>query len=110
MNLACTLAAVLLIFVAVDCYHAEKTYSIALIGDSLFNRPTNLHGLIEKIQANLPEYSLNITNHAGDGARIKVIRDLLPIALNDKPGLQFLIYLFVFIPKNNPPIVFNRVK
>lgn len=48
----------------------NRNFTIALLGDSLINKPFNNFELAEKIQAYLPGYNLNIINCGSNGATI----------------------------------------
>ena len=48
----------------------DRTFTIALLGDSLVNKPFQMFQLSEKIQAHLPGYKLNIINCGSNGAEI----------------------------------------
>ena len=48
----------------------NRNFTVALLGDSLINKPFNGFQLAEKIQAHLPGYNLNIINCGSNGATI----------------------------------------
>ena len=48
----------------------DRTFTIALLGDTLINKPFQMFQLSEKIQAHLPGYKLNIVNCGANGAQI----------------------------------------
>lgn len=52
----------------------DRTFNIALLGDSLINKPFEMFQLSEKIQAHLPGYKLNIINCGSNGAQIGLFK------------------------------------
>ena len=75
------------LFVLFHRFLAAPAYSVALIGDSLINRPSNEFDLIGKLKKNLAGYSVNFTNDADNGAQILSIKEKLPSVLETKPGV-----------------------
>ena len=65
-----------------------RTYSVALIGDSLINRACNNFDLIGKLKDNLPDYDVVFTNYGVDGAVIRTIKQNLAPVLEEKPGQE----------------------
>ena len=76
------------LFAVTESARSDKKYLVALIGDSLFGRPTNHHNLIGKLNANLPEYDIEFVNYGEDGYTIQEIKDALPPVLETKPGMN----------------------
>ena len=48
----------------------DRTFTVALLGDSLINKPFQMFQLSEKIQALLPGYNFNFINCGRNGAQI----------------------------------------
>lgn len=55
---------------AQEALYSNKTFNIALLGDSLINKPYNMFALVDKISAYLPGYKLNLVNCGSNGAQI----------------------------------------
>ena len=53
-----------------EALYSNKTFKIALLGDSLINKPYNMFNLAGRIQAYLPGYHLELTNCGTNGAVI----------------------------------------
>ena len=53
-----------------EALYSNKTFKIALLGDSLINKPYNMFNLAGRIQAYLPGYQLELTNCGSNGAVI----------------------------------------
>lgn len=64
----------------------------AIIFTPLFCHKSNHYQLKERIQALLPEYSLEITNNGSNGATIKQILERLPDVLATQPEAVILFW------------------
>jgi len=70
----------------------SSSYYVALIGDSLLNKPCGEHNLIGKIQALLPDYSLTFENYANNGAKIASVLSNLPPVIATSPDAYVLFW------------------
>ena len=77
-----------------ELLYQNKIFNIALLGDSLINKPYNMFDLSGKIQAYLPGYKLNLVNCGNNGARVGKEITLLSTELF---FLCLLITLYLFL-------------
>ena len=77
-----------------NAFIQDPPFRVILLGDSLINRPYNHFALAEKIQSNLPLYSLEIINCGSDGATISRIRNIsIPdCVLPNQPHAVIIFY------------------
>ena len=66
---------------------------VALLGDSLFYKPTHMWDLLRKIQDRVPSYNLNISVFARDSNTIQLVRDnQLGKCLQSRPQIVLMLW------------------